>query len=68
MAKLRKFLLRYYPPGIILEYEQNGEVCLPDDYGVPSCRPLAAAAAIAGMRAHRCCKAAGCVAFHTCMK
>ena len=24
--RLRKFLLRYYPPGIILEYEQNGEV------------------------------------------
>mmetsp|Transcript_24626 Transcript_24626/g.58582 ORF Transcript_24626/g.58582 Transcript_24626/m.58582 type:complete len:183 (-) Transcript_24626:1355-1903(-) len=23
-AKLKKFLLRYYPPGIILEYEQEG--------------------------------------------
>lgn len=26
MAKLRRFLLRYYPPGIILEYDSNGEV------------------------------------------
>ena len=25
-AKLRKFLLRYYPPGIILEYEHDGEL------------------------------------------
>ena len=25
--KLKRFLLRYYPPGIILEYEQSGEVC-----------------------------------------
>ena len=24
--KLRRFLLRYYPPGIILEYEQGGEM------------------------------------------
>lgn len=24
--KLRRFLLRYYPPGIILEYEQGGEL------------------------------------------
>ena len=24
--KLKRFLLRYFPPGIILEYEQNGEV------------------------------------------
>eukprot|EP00292_Cryptomonas_paramecium_P003116 CAMPEP_0113666056 /NCGR_PEP_ID=MMETSP0038_2-20120614/2654_1 /TAXON_ID=2898 /ORGANISM="Cryptomonas paramecium" /LENGTH=620 /DNA_ID=CAMNT_0000581489 /DNA_START=122 /DNA_END=1983 /DNA_ORIENTATION=+ /assembly_acc=CAM_ASM_000170 len=24
--KLKRFLLRYYPPGIILEYETNGEV------------------------------------------
>ena len=24
--KLKRFLLRYYPPGIILEYEQSGEV------------------------------------------
>ena len=24
--KLKRFLLRYYPPGIILEYEQHGEV------------------------------------------
>ena len=24
--KLKRFLLRYYPPGIILEYEQQGEV------------------------------------------
>lgn len=23
-AKLRKFLLRYYPPGIILQYERDG--------------------------------------------
>ena len=22
--KLKKFLLRYYPPGIILQYEQDG--------------------------------------------
>ena len=27
--KLRRFLLRYYPPGIILEYEQGGEVHRP---------------------------------------
>ena len=26
VMKLKRFLLRYYPPGIILEYEQNGEV------------------------------------------
>ena len=25
-AKLRKFLLRYYPPGVILEYEHDGEL------------------------------------------
>lgn len=25
--KLKRFLLRYYPPGIILEYEQQAEVC-----------------------------------------
>ena len=24
--KLKRFLLRYFPPGIILEYEQGGEV------------------------------------------
>jgi hypothetical protein len=24
--KLKRFLLRYYPPGIILEYEQQNEV------------------------------------------
>ena len=24
--KLKRFLLRYYPPGIILEYEQQAEV------------------------------------------
>ena len=24
--KLKRFLLRYYPPGIILEYEQGGEL------------------------------------------
>ena len=24
--KLKRFLLRYYPPGIILEYEQTGEL------------------------------------------
>ena len=24
--KLKRFLLRYYPPGIILEYEQSGEM------------------------------------------
>jgi dynein assembly factor with WDR repeat domains 1 len=23
VAKLKKFLLRYYPPGIILQYEQD---------------------------------------------
>jgi hypothetical protein len=23
--KLKRFLLRYFPPGIILEYENNGE-------------------------------------------
>ena len=26
MGKLKKFLLRYYPPGIILEYEESGAV------------------------------------------
>eukprot|EP00965_Chrysotila_dentata_P227677 6196148-Pleurochrysis_carterae.AAC.2 len=26
MGKLKRFLLRYYPPGIILEYEQDGKV------------------------------------------
>jgi dynein assembly factor with WDR repeat domains 1 len=26
MAKLKRFLLRYFPPGIILEYEQNAEL------------------------------------------
>lgn len=29
MGKLKRFLLRYFPPGIILEYEQNGEVRRP---------------------------------------
>lgn len=24
--KLRKFLLRYYPPGIILQYEKDGQM------------------------------------------
>lgn len=24
-VKLRKFLLRYYPPGVILQYEQDGQ-------------------------------------------
>jgi hypothetical protein len=26
MAKLKKFLLRYYPPGVILEYESGGQL------------------------------------------
>ena len=26
VMKLKRFLLRYYPPGIILEYEKDGEV------------------------------------------
>jgi hypothetical protein len=26
MAKLKKFLLRYYPPGVILEYESEGQL------------------------------------------
>lgn len=25
-VKLKKFLLRYYPPGIILQYERDGEM------------------------------------------
>lgn len=24
-VKLRKFLLRYYPPGVILQYEKDGQ-------------------------------------------
>uniref|UniRef100_A0A0L8FN25 Uncharacterized protein n=1 Tax=Octopus bimaculoides TaxID=37653 RepID=A0A0L8FN25_OCTBM len=24
--KLKRFLVRYYPPGIILEYEKSGEI------------------------------------------
>jgi dynein assembly factor with WDR repeat domains 1 len=25
-VKLKKFLLRYYPPGIILQYERDGQM------------------------------------------
>ena len=40
--KLKRFLLRYYPPGIILEYEQSGEVRAraPDARRAPAPDPL----------------------------
>jgi hypothetical protein len=58
--KLKRFLLRYYPPGIILEYEQNGEVSdsqQPAAQQQPGAAVPPASAASSDKKA-RCCRSA----------